>query len=224
MQLFHVLNRGVDGRSIFMSDKDRLRFVHNLYEFNDTAPVTELSRRNSTVGLRKSHMKERALLVDIHGWVLMKNHYHLLISERVDGGITSFLRKLNIGYAKYFNEQHKRLGTLFQGRTKKILIERDEHFLYILHYLHLNPLDHFQGSENWRIRNNMKIKSVTEAVSYLDSYRWSSYLDYNGKHNFPSLLTTTLFREALDDPQKALKEYLEDAERTDETFTRLNLE
>lgn len=63
----------------------------------------------------------------------MANHYHLLLSELVEGGITLFLRKLNIGYAKYFNERHGRQGTLFQSRTKKILIERHAHFLYILH-------------------------------------------------------------------------------------------
>ena len=49
----------------------------------------------------------------------MGNHYHLLVSEIVDGGITKFIMKLNVGYAKYFNARYKRVGTLFQGRTKR---------------------------------------------------------------------------------------------------------
>ena len=63
---------------------------------------------------------------------MMKNHYHLLLSELVENGMSLFLRKLNVGYAKSFNEKYERVGTLFQGRTKKILIENDAHFNYII--------------------------------------------------------------------------------------------
>ena len=134
MELWHALNRGVDKRTIFEDSQDRARFVHDLFEFNDEKAAQNTSRSNM------SNLRSRSLLVDIHGWCLMKNHYHLLLSERVDGGITKFIRKLNIGYAKYFNEKYHRSGTLFQGRTKRVLISSDAHFLHILHYLHLNPL------------------------------------------------------------------------------------
>jgi putative transposase len=119
---------------------------------------------------------------------------------------------MNIGYAKYFNERSGRSGTLFQGRTKKILIEQHAHFLYILHYLHLNPLDYLKGAEEWRERNKGSIKNAREALAYLDSYRWSSYLDYRGKKNFPSILTTDLFQEKSGDYFKELQNYLRDAE------------
>ncbi len=214
MELWHVLNRGVDGRNLFIDSQDYVRFIHNLFQFNDRAPAQGLARRraptNSNVGFRKPYIRER--LVDIHGWVLMKNHYHLLLSERVDGGLSLFLRKINVGYANYFNERYEREGALLQGRTKKILIEREAHFLYILHYLHLNPLDYLQGAEDWRIRSKNGIKNMKETLEYLDSYRWSSYLDYTGKKNFPSVLTTSLFKDALGNPHKALTEYLKDAE------------
>jgi putative transposase len=224
MELWHVLNRGVDGRDLFLDSQDYVRFVHNLYQFNDRAPADGLARRHapdSNVGLTKPYNKEK--LVDIHGWVLMKNHYHLLLSGRVEGGISLFLRKLNVGYANYFNERYDRKGTLFQGRTKKILIERQAHFLYILHYLHLNPLDYLKGAEEWRIRSKNGIRSMKEVLNYLDSYRWSSYLDYSGKKNFPSILTISLFKNALSDPQHALREYLRDATLGDE-LSRVNLE
>lgn len=153
----------------------------------------------------------------------MNNHYHLLLSERVEGGISLFLRKLNVGYAKSFNEKYKRIGTLFQGRTKKILIERDAHFLYILHYIHLNPLDYLPGAEEWRVRNKNSILNATKALDYLDSYRWSSYLDYVGKKNFPSILTTSFFKGAFGDVKASTRDYLREAEY-DSMFSKLTLE
>lgn len=226
MELWHVLNRGVDGRNIFIDDSDYVRFVHNLYEFNDTAPADpNIGYRFKSMDIVSPYMKtrERERLVDIHGWCLMKNHYHLLISERIEGGLSLFLRKLNIGYAKSFNEKYKRTGTLFQGRTKKILIERDAHFLYILHYIHLNPLDYLAGSEEWRVRSKSGILSVAKALDHLDSYRWSSYQDYTGKKNFPSILTTSFFKGSLGDVGTATREYLRDAE-LDVDLSKLTLE
>lgn len=213
MELYHILNRGVDKRNIFLDSQDYVRFVHNLYEFNDTAPALEFTRRNiynQNVGPRRSHIRER--LVEIHGWVLMKNHYHLLLSELTEGGLTRFLMKLNVGYAKYFNERYTRTGTLFQGRTKKILIEHDAHFLYILHYVHLNPLDYLKGATAWRERDKSFIKNTKEALEYLNEYRWSSYLDYCGKKNFPSILTKDIFESVSDTYRKTIESYLKDTE------------
>ena len=167
--------------------------------------------------------KDREQLVNIHGWVLMKNHYHLLLSERIENGISLFLRKLNVGYANYFNERYERSGALFQGRTKKILIDRHEQLLYILHYIHLNPLDYLEGAHEWRIRSRGNIKSMSDSIEYLSSYRWSSYLDYMGAKNFPSLLTTSFFKEALGDLRVALEDYLSDAE-CDNSMSQLTLE
>ena len=136
MELWHALNRGVDGRAIFQEDKDYLRFVHNLYYFNDTIPADpNMGYHFKSMDIVSPYIekRDRERLVDIHGWCLMKNHYHLLLSERIEGGVSLFLRKLNVGYAKSFNEKYERKGTLFQSRTKKVLVEREAHFNYILH-------------------------------------------------------------------------------------------
>ena len=223
MELYHVINKGVDGRKIFLDTQDYARFVHDLYEFNDTAPALEFTRTfspDTNVGRTTSHIRKR--LVDIHGWELMKNHYHLLLSERIEGGMTLFLRKLS-GYARYFNERHSRRGTLFQGRTKKILVERQEHFLYILHYLHLNSLDYMPGAKKWRERDKGTLSDIPKVLEYLRNYRWSSYLDYCGTPNFPSILTKTLFGRSLGgDYSSVLKEYL--ADRTMEGINTKSLE
>lgn len=226
MKLWHALNRGVEGRTLFLDTQDHARFVHNLYEFNDVIPADNRWRLFDPSGMKDfvnlSSRPRRKRLVDIHGWTLMKDHYHLLLSERVADGISLFLRKINVGYANYFNARYERKGTLFQGRTKKILIARQSHFLYILHYLHLNPLDYLSGAQKWRLRSKSGISSTVEALNYLDTYRWSSYLDYSGKKNFPSILTTSLFKDALGDYRDSLTEYLRDTEYDD--LTELSLE
>ena len=231
MELYHLLNRGVDRRTIFLDGQDYRRFIHSMFEFNMRRPANHTKRTNLFPSARLAHEEEspngrlrksaigagitaevegsgqKDRLVDIHGWCLMKNHYHLLLSEREEGAITLFVRKLNIGYAKYFNERYKRSGTLFGGRTKKILINSDAHFLHILNYIHLNPLDYLEGTEEWRER---KISGHSRALEYLKDYRWSSYKDYIGTPNFPSILAPELFKDVFGDYKKEIKDYLKD--------------
>ena len=210
------MNRGVDGRKIFIDSQDCARFVHDLYEFNDTAPAIEFLGITTPEMSGRTTSRHRERLVDIHGWELMKNHFHLLLSERVENGITLFLRKMS-GYARYFNERHRRRGTLFQGRTKKILIARQEHFLYILHYLHLNSLDYLPGARRWRERDKGTISDIPKVLEYLKNYRWGSYSDYCEIPNFPSILTKSLFNKALGTSYiSSLKEYLNDRNCSDE--------
>ncbi len=216
MELYHVLNRGVERRTIFVDDRDRARFVHDLYEFNDTAPTINNNRLSmidlgglSLGASSPERADSRTRLVDIHGWCIMGNHYHLLLSERMDGGLSKFLMKLNVGYAKYFNERYTRSGYVFQGRTKRIQIKRDAHFLHILHYIHLNPLDFRHDTSQWRSK---EIANSKTALKHLNEYRWSSYLDYCGTPNFPSVLTRDLFGGVFKDYPRTLRAFLQDME------------
>ena len=183
--IYHVLNRGVDKRKIFMEDKDYLRFIHDLFEFNDENPVNNnyyKFHKHNTIAVPRIERKPRQLLVDIYVFCLMPNHYHLLLSPRRDGGISRFMKKLNMGYARYFNEKYNRSGTLFEGRFKSVLIERQAHFIHLPYYIHFNPLDFIMPE--WRDR---KIEDYKKAINFLNSYRWSSHLDYLGQTNFPSV-------------------------------------
>jgi len=204
MELYHALNRGVEKRAIFLDDHDRSRFVSDLELFNDTRSIDNLHRiiNGVDVGPTRSNKKP---LVAIHGWCLMKNHYHLLLSEIEGGGITKFLMKLNVGYAKYFNKRYKRSGTLFQSRTKKVLIAKDAHFLHILNYIHLNPLDYHRDFRNWR---EGKINNAAQALVYLNKYRWSSYHNYCNNTGFANITSTLFFKEVFQNYPKQLKDYL----------------
>lgn len=216
MELYHVLNRGVDKRDIVIDNRDRARFVHDLYEFNSHSPAGNAYRRFPMMDVGRpswepTHRSPQPL-VDIHGWVLMKNHYHLLLSERTEKGLSRFIQKLNGGYAKYFNERYKRQGALFQGKTKRILIDADGHFLHILHYIHLNPLDFTANANNWR---SGVIRGSRDALDYLQKYRWSSFLDYCGHKNFPSILHKNLFDDMFGRYEQTISQYLREIDSTE---------
>jgi len=208
-EIKHVLNRGVDKRKIFMDDKDYLRFIHDLFEFNDTEPVNNLTyffnrynrqpQSQSKVIARPyiSRDRKRKLLVQIHAFCLMPNHYHLIVSPLIEKGVPRFMKKLNMGYARYFNEKYKRSGALFEGRYKSIIIENEAHFIHLPYYIHLNPLD--LADRGWRER---EIKNYKRALEFLNSYRWSSHLDYAGRKNFPSVTKREFLTEFFGGPKE----------------------
>lgn len=201
MDVYHVLNRGVEKRDIVKNDDDRMRFVQSLYIFNDknNAPnsVSQSKRRSG------SH--DRKCLVHIHAWCLMNNHYHLLLSPVNDDvkNISSFMKKLNMGYAKFFNEKYNRSGYLWQGKYKKIEITSNSQFLYIPYYVHLNPLDY--TNPNWRAGS---VNDLESAFTQLKNYRWSSYSDYAGNNNFASIIDTKLFSKIFTSSQSQKNEII----------------
>ena len=204
MELFHVLNRGVDKRKIYLEDKDYFRFIHDLYEFNDKKKVLNVGwnfRQNIDVGRQYD---KRELLVDIHAFCLMPNHYHLLLSPKVENGIPLFMKKVNGGFAKYFNLKYERTGTLFERRYKSVAVVSDGHLVRLPYYIHLNPLD--LDSPEWR---ESKIANPSKAINFLENYRWSSFLDYIGKKNFPSVINKSFLKGVIGDVDNYKKETLE---------------
>src|SRR3972149_7207315 len=212
MEIYHVLNRGVDKRIIFEDKQDYFRFIHDLYEFNDQERVETTFRDFRDYGadgkIAKINRGARKLLVDILAFCLMPNHYHLMLSPRIENGISIFMQKLNMGYAKYFNQKNKRVGVLFQGPYKKIPVTNETHFLHLPFYIHFNPLD--LSFPEWR---ENKISNPEGALNFLKPYRWSSHLDYLGIKNFPSILNMKLLKEILgneQDYQKLIENYIKD--------------
>lgn len=190
-----------------MDDQDYLRFIHDLFEFNDVNPVNNVFHRfipqNKAVGQPYfgGKRESRKMLVDILAFVLMPNHYHLLVRPRTEGGIPLFMKKLGGGYVQYFNQKHDRKGTLFEGGYKSIRITSEAHFIYLPNYIHLNPLDLYMPE--WRER---KITSTQKAIKFLEEYRWSSFPDYIGRGNFPSITSREFLSKFLGGPQECRKD------------------
>lgn len=226
-EIYHILNRGVDKRKIFLNDKDYLRFIHDLFEFNDTEPVFNLGHflnRDQYIDFVSQYIKReqkpRKLIVEILAFCIMPNHFHLLLRQKKDGGITKFMRKLGIGYAKYFNQKYERTGTLFQGRYKLVPVNKESHFIYLPYYIHFNPLD--LKMPEWRTG---KIQNYQKAIKFLNSYRWSSHLDYIDKKNFPSITQREFLLKIFggaENYKKTVKNWLKQMDFTE--IERLTLE
>jgi len=200
---YHVYNRGVEKRDIFLDDKDYFRFIHDLYEFNDKDPVLNLNFRfNSNYGVPTSIVKKkRKLLVEIFCFCLMPNHFHLILKQLAENGIPLFIQKLG-GYVYYFNLKYKRVGPLFQGKFKAIEIDKENYLLHLSRYIHLNPVELVESA--WKEKG---IENQKKVDKFLASYRWSSYLDYIGIKNFPSLTQRDLISSCFKNP-KEYKEFI----------------
>ena len=182
-EYYHLYNRGVDKRIIFKNLRDYERFMMLLYVANSNS---ERSLRldnlinHSNKSFEEIMVLERGQpIVSIGAWSLMTNHFHIVVRQEVDGGITKFMRKLGTGYSMFFNIKYQRSGALFGGLFKSKLIGNDDNYMrQLFAYIHLNPLDiKFSGWEN-RVKNHEGFILSDDMKTFLESYPYSSYLDY----------------------------------------------
>lgn len=149
---YHVTCRGNARANIFRGDKDRRKFLALLEE------------------------STRDFSVEVHCYCLLGNHFHLLVKTPL-ANLDRFMHQFNTAYSVFFNWKHKRVGHLYQGRYKAILVEADNHLLELSRYIHLNPvrLKRWDGAP------------LKEKIAALDLYPWSSYQAYT-KMSGPSFL------------------------------------
>lgn len=188
--IFHILNRGVEKRTVFLKESDYLRFVYNFYDFNDVKNVRfPYNQRRYKTRLNEDWPKgEKEELVDILSWVLLPNHPHILVQEKIDGGASIFSKKIFGGYTKYFNEANKRIGVLFQGRSKIIKVTEESHLVHLPFYIMTNPLDLIEPE--WREKGIQDFKRI---IGFLEGYKYSSFHELTGKENFPFAINKELF-------------------------------
>ena len=202
---YHIVNRGVEKRNVFLADKDYVRFIHNFVDFNTIESMGDISyyKRRQKLDIGCPTQK----LVHILCWALLPNHSHLLINNIINDGVSKFSRKIFGGYTKHFNEQHDRSGVLFQGKSKIIRIEDDAHLLHLPFYIHLNPLNIFQPK--WKSEG---IKNIKKAMEFLENYRWSNYRDIvgTGDGEFMNLTDKELFFEVFETNEKRYRRDLEE--------------
>jgi REP element-mobilizing transposase RayT len=143
-QYYHVYNRGVDKRDIFANKKDLNRFILSVKQFNKICPVGSIRDdiRDRLVPQYSKKQKKQGKLISIVCYCFNPNHFHFILKQEVDGGISEFFKRLLGGYTRYFNEVHGRSGALFQGRFKSHLINKDQYFLKIFPYVNINHMIH----------------------------------------------------------------------------------
>jgi len=191
-EIYHIVLRGIDDNLIFKDINDYYRGIFSIYEFNTTKPITIQNRRKIRARIKKtirevdrdrvSITDERDKLVEVLTFCFIPNHIHLLVKQLKEGGITKFMRKLGAGYGGYFNRKYNRKGYVFQNRFSAVHIKTNEQLKTVFVYIHTNPIALIEPK--WKEKG---IKKPEKVIKFLENYKWSSYPDYIGKKNFPSI-------------------------------------
>jgi len=206
-EIYHVVLKAIDDNLLFKDTNDYYRGIFSIYEFNTIQPITIQERRKARLCIKKlasdsssntPPIDKRDKFVEIFAFCLMPNHLHLLLKQLKDEGISRFMQKIGGGYAGYFNRKYKRRGHLFQDRFTAVHIENDNQLRNVFVYVHTNPIASIEP--NWKENG---IKNPARAIEFIENYKWSSYQDYLGKKNFPSVTERDFLREVMGGPDKA---------------------
>lgn len=215
--IHHIVMRALDDNLIFKDTNDYFRGIFSIYEFNNSKPVTIfIRRRDRKVEKKKEKLSdfgsptvldERDKFVEVFAFCFMPNHIHLLVKQIKDGGVSKFMQKVGIGLSKYFNKKYQRKGHVFQDAFKSVRVENDRQLMTVFNYIHVNPISLCEPG--WKEKG---IGDINKSIEFLENYKWSSYQDYIGKKNFPSVTERDFLFESMKDAggcKEAVKNWLE---------------
>lgn len=175
-EYYHIYNRGNDKRLIFHDYKDYSYFLSLLFIANSEQSFNLVRMsRNKESSIFDLNTKDK--LVSVGAYVLMPNHFHILITQKKEKGISKFMQKVCTGYVMYYNKKYSRTGSLFEGKFKSQYLDTDKYLKYIFSYIHLNPVKLIDKS--WKERG---LKDNKKTIEFLSKYKWSSYQDYIDKN------------------------------------------
>lgn len=170
-EFYHVYNRGIANQPTFLNKWVYKQAMLGLSYYRFATPPVKLSKFKELSGQERARLfaeleLKGVRLVNIVSFVLMPNHFHLLLKQNTDGGVSTFLSRFTNSYVRYLNTSCERMGGLFQGRFKAVHIQTTEQLLHVSRYIHLNPL----------------VSHVVDKSGFL-SYPWSSLPQFLGKQN-----------------------------------------
>ncbi len=201
-EIYHIVNRGIDDNLIFKDINDYYRGIFSIYEFNTVDLIKIRERRRQREIFKKActgktgettvEPDKRNKLVEVLAFCLMPNHFHLLLKQLKDNGVTDFMRKVGTGYSGYFNRKYERKGHVFQNKFVDVRIKGDNQLKNIFVYIHTNSIAIIESrwKEGW-------VKEVSRAKDFIENYKWSSYPDYLGNKNFPSVTHRNFILEVM---------------------------
>ncbi|MBI2609615.1 transposase [Candidatus Giovannonibacteria bacterium] len=178
-EYYHVFNRGVEKRNIFLDDKDRWRFLSLLFALQGDAVLNPFGRIVPLVEHRMFNnlifgQIEKSRYIELVGFCLMANHFHLIVGSEKEGGISKYMQRLLNAYTKYFNTRYNRSGHLFGSKFQSAHIDTDKYLHYLTAYIHLNPGE----LKRWKKKELQ--------------YPWSSYQDYVYESRWANFLNPSL--------------------------------
>jgi len=197
-EIYHIVLRRAGNELFFGDIDDYYRGVFYIYECNTTKLIKIRERRKARAKFKETLKKikekeikkglmwkdERDRLVEVLAFCLMPNHIHLLVRQLKEGGISKFIQKIASGYASYFKNKYgiKLKGHFFQDRFEAVHVKTDEQLKVVFVYIHTNPISLIEPK--WK---EYGIEKPEKVIKFVENYKWSSYSDYIGKKNFPSV-------------------------------------
>ena len=172
-EFYHIYNRGNSKQKIFHDPQDYDRFLFLLFICNSERSfnVFNLIRDGSSYDTDRGET-----LVSIGAYCLMPNHFHILITEKAEKGISRFMQKLSTAYVMYYNQKYKRTGSLFEGKLKAEHLNNDRYLKYIFSYIHLNLVKLLEPK--WK---ELGIKDKPKVLNFLKNYKYSSFKEGIGE-------------------------------------------
>jgi len=165
-EYYHVFNRGVEHRLIFSSKRDYQRALLAIHYYRFANLPVKLSRYLIYSSQQREAFFERSghneKLVEVLCFCFMPNHFHFLLNQKKDMGISKFLGNFQNSYTRFFNTKYDRDGHLFKGQFKAVRVEKDEQLMHLSRYIHLNPY------------TSHIIKNINDLLDY----EWSSFPGY----------------------------------------------
>lgn len=159
-EFYHLYNRGVDKRNVIEDKHDLIRFFQSIKEFNTIEPIGSIFENSFKQNMSNGELgrlTSKLQLVNIVAYCINPNHFHIVVKQTTDNGISEFMKRLGGGYTKYFNNKYKRSGSLFQGTFKSKLIDTNEYLLRVSTYVSLNN----------KIKGNFPILSMASWDEYI---------------------------------------------------------
>lgn len=203
-EYYHIYNRGVEKRNIFPNDKDRWRFLTIMFLFQLDNHIDNIGRLVKNVQHLELNIEEFKITpsnrnVELICFCLMPNHYHLILKETKEKGISNFGQRLGNSYTKYFNTKYKRVGHLFSGNFQAAHITKDTYLKYLSSYIHNNPKElDFQ-------RENECKYMWSSLTDYVNSNRWGELLkpkiimdQFKNKNDYLSFVKENIKNKKLD--------------------------
>lgn len=177
-EIYHVFNRGVAKMRIYNNTYDYRRFLRTVLYYQLLGPKPKFSRF-----MPNSSKLNTTKITEIICYCFMPNHFHFLLKQVEENGITEFISKLSNSYTKYFNTKNQRVGPIFQGEFKSVHIETNDQLLHVSRYIHLNPI-------------------ISYVAKDLKNFKWSSYDEYIGESD-----SALCSKEIILDQFKLTKDY-----------------
>ncbi|MEK7147901.1 MAG: transposase [Patescibacteria group bacterium] len=185
---YHVFNRGVHKQTVFHDSGDYHRFLFLILYFQSPSNFPQVGRsvqefvKHRVLDNEADIVKNR--MVELVSFCIMPNHFHLILKEVEEGGISAYMQRVLNAYSKYYNTKYEKSGHVFQGPYRFVHIDNNEQLLHLSAYIHRNP------------------RELSKWVNREDQYQWSSYFDLVSDNRWEGLLVFSIILEQFKSKEK----------------------